>query len=672
MVKINRITLPKYSSDEESQSDLPRLRKAPWLLSPYAARNWIVSDTSNQENVASIDFNFRLADGRSLVDAERLYSTVKEFAFFARDSRFSVIDDALTHAGAVRNLMHIAHALTLNNIWSFAHLQPFDLENIVEDCRYGVDALIHASERLEQYLYRAKENGHPLRGLPLHKKGQCGGLTKAVNSAELMKRCNLPDSAKILPGVSFITAKAAADEGLRGRTIAGDAPNTLKNVTVQSMLRWLMPIEQLYAMKRHISADAIEFKPFPYGASKIAKAKGVGTERTPTPPPLLALDLFTRASKTVFDFNANRSESLDHVAKRHVFTACWIIIAAFSARRREEIDDLRYGCIRGDISSGYWLDVYIEKTLQRKEWIPVPEVVARAVEILVFLSAIARELSKTDKLFQYCDTSGEIRPINAGKYLDDFALAVDLPMHRPKNGPVVRWHWSPHQFRRFFAILYFYRFEDATVEALSHFLRHFNLEMTKRYVTQDPEVAAIWTDVEWGYMGHVARGIVAGERSVGGAAGNKLRKLAARITDALRQKVHVVDPERVGASLTLLMQRKGLVLTPKPWVTCSCPATADAGRKAACRALVVVKQDDGIGPCFAHAGPTICSSCPHAITEMARGDFLSNEISHLSAATKVRQRVDTVLSILEKNRLVQLTAARDTHYGGPSIASSSV
>jgi len=86
-------------------------------------------------------------------------------------------------------------------------------------------------------------------------------------------------------------------------------------------------------------------------------------------------------------------------------------------------------------------------------------------------------------------------------------------------------------------VLYFYRYEGATIEVLSHHLRHFSLEMTKRYVTQDSEVAALWTDVEWGYAGDVARSIVAGERSVSGAAGERLKKAGRRRNPGSRARV---------------------------------------------------------------------------------------------------------------------------------------
>lgn len=65
---------------------------------------------------------------------------------------------------------------------------------------------------------------------------------------------------------------------------------------------------------------------------------------------------------------------------------------------------------------------------------------------------------------------------------------------------------------------------------LSHHLRHFSLEMTKRYVTQDSEVAALWTDVEWGYAGEVASCCSHGER--GG-----MKKLQTSATDLVAETV---------------------------------------------------------------------------------------------------------------------------------------
>ncbi len=574
----------------------------------------------------------------------------------------------------VRSLIHLAHALTIRKIWTFAHLQPYDLEQLIDDCRYGLDAVLHASERVEAYLgglAAANEvNPRPFGGLPQYIIPSSGARTTVVHAEPIIAACNLPSGALMLPRVAALIAQAAQANGLTSQSKGKLFP--LTNNTVQAIQRWLDPLEQLHAMRRQIEAEAISFKPFPQGAARVAAVKGVGVERTPIPPPMLVLHLLEHSARWIF--NRRQPELPSANSREHVLrtaTACWIIIAAFTARRDEEVDELQHGCLRGDAASGWWLHVYIEKTLQRKEWVPVPELVAKAVEVLSNISAAARRKTGTEYLFQWQRPDGEVTRLDVGRHLDAFAAAVQVPLHRPRSGPPVAWHWHPHQFRRFFAVLYFYRFEGGTIEALSHHLRHFSLEMTKRYVTQDPEVAALWTDVEWGYMGHVARSIVAGERSVSGSAGERLKKTARRLIDVFRRKLQIASPERVGASLTLIMQRQGIVLTPKPWVTCSCPQTNDAAQKAACRRNQSV-EDTTVGPDFAHAGPAVCSFCPHAMTEGARRAVVDAEVIHLEAVTASGPRAGTLFGALEEARVVELRHARDARYIGAKPLSAEI
>lgn len=644
-------------------ADIDERRRASWLHSGYSSPSWVVSDSRDQERTSTIDFGFRLANGQLLHDVPGLCATAKEYAWWVRDARFSRIDDAHTHASMVRNLMGLAHALSLRNIWSFAHVQPYDVEQLVEECRYGADAVFHASERVEAHLEKlAAENAVKPKlfgGLPRYIIPSTKARTTIVHVEQLMAACKLPSSASMLPRVSTLVGRAASLNGMTTRSRKGaNELELLKNVTVQSLQRWLDPLEQLHSMRHQIEGDALQFKPFPQGAARVAAVKGVGVARTPIPPPTLVLYLLEHSARWAALHSAKTGSGfVDHAATLRMATACWILIAAFTARRSEEISDLCEGCLRGSEQTGWWLHVYIEKTLQRKEWIPIPTLVAKAILALTAISERARKSTGTTQLFQWLSPSGKVIKLSVGRFLDDFAAAVEVPPHRPPQGQPIIWHWHPHQFRRFFAVLYFYRFEGATIEALSHYLRHFSLEMTKRYVTKDPEVAAIWTDVEWGYTGHVARSIVAGERSVSGAAGERLKKTAQRLLDLFRQKLQVTSPERAGSSLALIMQRKGMVLTPKPWVTCSCPRTRDAAAVAACRRQTVASSN-AVGPDFAHAGAAVCSSCTHAVTEGARLNFVDAELIHLEAADASKPRDRTLFGLLEESRLIELRGIR--------------
>lgn len=655
-----------HSSGDRAHTDL---WKAPWLLSPYPSAEWLVADTLDRSRTAKINFRFPMHDGRCLTEVPRLYDTVKEYARWIRDPRFSRIDDSQTHAVMVRNMMHIAHALCVDGIASFSHLQPYDIDCLVAKLQKGIVGALSALERLERFVQDLSDDDpgsdKPFGGLEGYVIHSPKKNTNTLNQAKLLRDCNLPVILASRPAVGALLRRIAKDHKMDFKDLASDEhadPQLDKPITTQALGRYLDTLEQLYAMRRHVLADAITIKPFALGAAKVASVKGAETARTDTPPPRLALHLLERSARIVLEADLNGSEfHSDTGDTLNTAAACWVLIAAFSARRDDEIDNLKADCVSGNDNDGWFLRSFIGKTLQREEFIPVPFLVAKAVQVMSAVSKHARLQTGSERLFQCMDANGRVIALDIGRHLDKFAKAVDIPPLSERNGSRIFWHWHPHQFRRFFAILYFYRFEDASIEALSHHLRHFNIEMTRRYVTMDPEVAALWTDVEWGYMGHVARQIATGERSVFGAAGSKLKRTAMRLMDTFRRRLTVVAPERVGAALTSIMLRKGLVLTPKPWVTCGCPLTHDAALVAACRRNEQVAV--GVfGPNFANAGPTVCARCPHAIGDGAKRSYVEEEAAYLEAAAAYEPPLASLFRAQQKARLVEIKAALSSNY----------
>jgi hypothetical protein len=109
------------------------------------------------------------------------------------------------------------------------------------------------------------------------------------------------------------------------------------------------------------------------------------------------------------------------------------------------------------------------------------------------------------------------------------------------------------------------------------------------------------------------------------------------------------------------MQRKGLVLRPKPWVTCSCPATNDAAREALCRQgqFDLSKAE---GPDFARAGPLTCQKCPFAIIEGNRTAYVAAEAANLRRTAAVSSAAPTLFRDLEAADLVALSVALDESY----------
>lgn len=676
-------------------------RRASWLKSLYTDPVWLVADTYDDSEPRIIDFRYRLADGRLLTENERLYATVKEYAWFVRDGRFSKIDTAQAHLAAVSQQCAIAHALTRRGIASYAHLQKGDIEALVQEMRYGTDAVLHASERAVQHIAaieaRPEIANVPYRGFPVARNAQ-GHSKNMIDSAQLVAACNLPDRAKSLPRVSWLIATAALRNGMTPMTKqpAKDMP-ALNNVTKQQLQRWLDSLDLLFTFRNYAECEIPGFRPFPDGVMKIANQHGVDSKPTPVPPARLTLHLLEASAKWVANYSKpilaclqdlkdetsdgwtdvssvvgryredlpNRIISMsdgDHGnddefiidAVEMLFTACWVIVAAFTARRYKETMKLNEASLAGSDEEGWWLNCFISKTTREREWIPVPLIVARAFQILVTLSADARS-DDADGVFAWepppVIRRGGGRMLSPRKLLNSFAALVGTPPH--DDGKAISpWRWIPRQFRRFYAVLYFYRFDGADLAVLSYFLRHFDIETTRGYVTRDPEAAKIWHEVEKDYVRRLADSIASGEREVGGAMGERLKKLTKLIKERLRKHLFV-SGETVGETLHKIMERGGLVITPKAWTTCTCPRTNNAAKKARCRAGQFITEEI-VGPSYADAGPTVCEDCRWALKEPTKDQYASQIGIGLEEAVASDCGRGTLFRELQQNQLVDI------------------
>lgn len=99
---------------------------------------------------------------------------------------------------------------------------------------------------------------------------------------------------------------------------------------------------------------------------------------------------------------------------------------------------------------------WIEKTLQCWDRIPVPRIVTKAVEVLETASEEIRLETGSRKLFQYKQFAGEpVFNLGFQKGLNEFAIHVKVPPLEDGSD----WLFKPHQFRRFFSLLYMYRYQ---------------------------------------------------------------------------------------------------------------------------------------------------------------------------------------------------------------------
>lgn len=183
---------------------------------------------------------------------------------------------------------------------------------------------------------------------------------------------------------------------------------------------------------------------------------------------------------------------------RDLLTACFVSIAVFNARRRDEIAHPKLGLYFGCCTPYnlhnkiYELKIYIEKN--RKEHVPfyVGSATYKAVEILEKISLIQshREHSNhacgdvTDPkitLFRY-------KPLSTHGVVDKFSCYTFSSFkggqaHNFMQDLGVTFSVTPHMFRRLYCTIFINQHEYPHLPALSHQLQHDNWDTTQLYIT---------------------------------------------------------------------------------------------------------------------------------------------------------------------------------------------
>lgn len=183
-------------------------------------------------------------------------------------------------------------------------------------------------------------------------------------------------------------------------------------------------------------------------------------------------------------------------------TAVMTIVAINQARRKNEVlgEGRRpWGLYRGCLQvsdpfvNAYELDIYIEKTW--RSWLRMSsnKLVVDAIGVLCNLraaifpdepeapaKATLAEL-RTRKLFILPNHAVLLGQTNQPPQ-------YSFELHSAKfflEAGIDQRFWRTHTFRRLFALLYMYRFDHPSLQALSEDLCHFDLECTRTYVTDN-------------------------------------------------------------------------------------------------------------------------------------------------------------------------------------------
>lgn len=198
-------------------------------------------------------------------------------------------------------------------------------------------------------------------------------------------------------------------------------------------------------------------------------------------------------NQTAVTISGIRSNLSIEEAMECLYAACFIVIATFTARRKEEIMTLTVDCVEKQYD-GYVLDFNAEKIsfsnrpvkLQR----PIPDLVFHAVRIIKSIQQDHSDRSldsENSQLLFSIEKGGRLVKPSAWyicKKLDFFADIVEIPTFtKQEETQPRRWYLRPHELRRFFAYTFFWSSPDSNLETLSWFLGHLNAEDSEHYIT---------------------------------------------------------------------------------------------------------------------------------------------------------------------------------------------
>ena len=620
---------------------------------------WHIFDIAgNTRREALINLKFELADGSMLIDSQNrdLFVIAVEYLILLRIYMPNMT--AAVYSRRITNLLTFYYWLSQHRTRSLQDVTRDHIKFYTQTIANGKEWATEAPQRLVKYLKHCRENNEKL---PTEEHY----LTR-ISRPHLYQAAGIqwPQNLSICAHIVRRVEKTGLTEELTLpiRDLLRLCGYTLRSNTKECIHLALLPIEELWEWKHQFSKPTLNLQPYLHGASKIARELGRSAERHKTIPPQIAMPYlgeallwvinyspvilrgiaqnwdcrgFTKSLSAIgLDITINDEQKIVLIRKRSVNrdglikllgTACFIVIAGLSARRSGEILELGAGRCRRDSTGEYWLKTYIEKTSQEYDEIPVPESVYDAIICMETLSTTARQATNQDCIWQFQQLrDGKCHDIQPRYYLNHF--------HKfSRSLSEIKWEFTAHQFRRFFAIAYFWFYEKGDVAALSHHLRHYDLDMTRRYVT-DTEFGRLWKDVQMEWQAEFVRDVVYGTRSVGGKAGHRLNQLIDKLLKHFRKDVEIVRVDRVVDRILRLVRTLGAPLKLHIWGTvCACPRKTSFAKLANC------KGASAIGPDFSNATEELCGTCPFAIQT-------SNYISSAKSALTDRRNLTSGLT----------------------------
>ncbi|TCA57161.1 hypothetical protein [Rhizobium leguminosarum] len=646
-------------------------RKAVWLKGEYDASKWLVRDDYGPDEEV-LNFEFRMPDGRCLMQTPNWLKATREFTFWIREGPYAAIRDAKTHQRWHRVALNTFHGLALRGYKSCEQITEVELEDYFEDSiAFGVDGILMTEARIEAYLKPFRSVSDLPKEIVLRKP------RPRFNSTALLEACNLPNSLTKSIGrkldEQFSRFGSGESPTLDGPVIDIDPDNDNNTPLVDGSLQHYLAIfEAQYALRGVMDCPTIRFNPFlEESANQMASRFGRGSTPTPIAPHKLMIKLFEGCAKILVNdwdnvartyletyqdylnstvawaaFNRARSSVV------RVVRACFILITGFTARRPGEVLLLLRDCLAGNDEFGWWLQVTVIKNHDHvKTWVTIPNVIARAVRILIEVVDLHRDEATTDELFRFYDPPRKrFTTVDVITKTTAFASELGAVTHT-ENGIEQEWHWYPRQFRRFFAVVFYHRFNGG-LETLCHEMRHWSVDHTRGYIALNTEAARYWIKTEQEFKRHIATQIANDEEEFTGPLANRYRKLADRLKRGLRNKVTLVD-RTVADMIVRSMGREANVFSVNAWGTCGCPNSKKGTEKANCR---TPNDGESFGANLKNAGTSVCGNCPWGMQNAAQREYVARDAAETKAILDNDCRPQNIFKMLQERRYLRLVA----------------
>ena len=637
------VTKQAKAGTEHVKDRLFKLTRYPWLESVSDDRStWVVRDIVGQNNkTARIELDIELQNGTRLTDPENRawFELAVEYVELVRLHQPEI--NASTHQVRATRLLLFVYWLTQRGLRSLDDVTQHHLTLFLKNVEFGTEWVLEMPHKLIRFMQQQLRRGNEL---PLNGNGRID-LRKIFRQ----KRIHWPHTSSQHGSCHRIrhwveTHPGELDTQASPKELIERMGWKPKARTGNYIAQMVQPIEEIWAWRDDFVSNTGKVGLYANGITKKARQRGAKPGHYATIPPEIAFPYLRGALQWVVTFapiflegqrrNWDLNKTQKHLAKagldieltplpsppslpmrltpdqvtpdgflRLTAAACFVVIAGLSARRIGEIMDLGAHCTFLDMDKHHWIQIYIEKTLRTYEQMPIPSAVHQAIECLEEISAEARAETGDDSLWQYRSLrAGRFVPLHPNTELNKLSRFIGQEIHK-------RWKFHPHQFRRFFAMIYFWRYEPGDVAALAHHLRHFDLEMTRQYVTDDG-FSRIWQDVAEERQRDVLASVVDGSRWIGGPGGEQLKARIDTLKRHYRRDVQVVAAEHITEKLLRLAKKWGSACMLHVWGTiCVCPQKGypNQGRHAHC------KGAQERGPVFSQATVATCARCPYAV-----------------------------------------------------------